>query len=492
MRISDVLFSEGDTETKSWERFVLLLQLRPSLEDVIQVCCFSIINLFMWMPFLLRLVFKKAAPLAKGAVSDIPGNVHAFDDAIISAFQTLPEPNNFNVVYTGLSVSQDMIIKGKVPRGARFSSISIYPAPGTPGAPAELVPDSIDLARIVDPADGSFELRVLKSANTAACGTSEKQSKAGAELTLCSQQWERGYIAMRNYLVPPGTRVVTPRVETTSGVLLRDSDVQIAGPVAYHNKFQGILDSLFDLVSISVRFAFLYWAFLFVVEQGERDSPLGKVLLYPKSLVGPHWEQLTTMGRNYLLSWVGTHMLRSLFFVKGSLSLKKMVRSLLNNKINSLIKVDLESGAQVSQPSALHTYFVAQLCMPQTQELHIDFKFDPLEIKYWSVVVYNRYGLPMGNFAYDLRDCLHSTDKSTSVDEGEHVHVQVAIGDLSGRGPASPSGSGLFLDAGAACQQGYVLVRTVNGEPLSLSSHVIDHELNKQVGDYTVFKSKAE
>ena len=464
------------------------LHERPLLMDGVQVVGFTAVNLFLWVPFLMRLVFKRVTSLADGATSDIPGNVHAFDDSVISAFRTLPEPNNFNVVYTGLDVSSDMVVRGTVPPGARFSSLSIYPAPDTVGTPDELLPDSIDLSTVTV-ADGSFEVTVLKGkgkgkgkGKSQGTGTrdsdddsSDGSADGSASASLNSRDWKRGYMAMRNYLVPPGTRVVTPHVETlTDALLIRRSDVAVAGPLAYHNARRATMQAPLDLVSTIIQLAVLYTLLIFVAEEHLNEGKsviLQDLVLFPKRHMVPLASEMGTVLRNFLLGALGAYFVRCCLFASGSASLRKMVRA-LGGSLNKLHKVSLEKGALVSQPSALHHYFVAEIALHKpTMQMNIDLKYDPECVKYWSVVVYDAYGLPIGNYAFDQRDVT-----GTPKEKGAHCTAAVTLSDLRKRDSATMDRSRTYIDIGSTSQGGYVILRTVNAPPISVLGLVNDYE----------------
>jgi hypothetical protein len=97
------------------------------LQGWIIVLAFSIgvLDFFFAAPRLAVILFPRLKFLHQNITSDIPGNPHCFHKCIISLFRTIPEPSNTNLVWTGLPLSEPMLIRGKTPP-CRVSSISLY------------------------------------------------------------------------------------------------------------------------------------------------------------------------------------------------------------------------------------------------------------------------------------------------------------------------------------------------------------------------------
>lgn len=72
-----------------------------TLNYIVAAISLGLCNLIAWEPIVGGLVFKSSF-FHPVVTSDIPGNPHAFDNSLISCMRTLPEPSNFNVVWTGL------------------------------------------------------------------------------------------------------------------------------------------------------------------------------------------------------------------------------------------------------------------------------------------------------------------------------------------------------------------------------------------------------
>ena len=74
------------------------------------VFAIGIADLFAIVPMLFRVLTKRFQLMHRSVVSDIPGNIHAFDDSMISLFRTLPELSNFNIVWTNLPLHEPLIL----------------------------------------------------------------------------------------------------------------------------------------------------------------------------------------------------------------------------------------------------------------------------------------------------------------------------------------------------------------------------------------------
>lgn len=313
------------------------------------------VNLLCWVPMLLRLLSKRVAWMHAEVTSDIPGNPHAFDDSIISLFRTLPELNNFNIVWTSLPLSEPLLLKGSVPH-ARINSLSVY----APNA----VPNSIDLAKADKRLDGIFEIKI------------ENSSTACSSNFLSTNDWGRGFLVMRNYLVPPGTRVVTPAIlRASDGTVVREAQVLTAGPpsTALQQQSQHLTKAKKLLVTNAV--------FLLLCKYLLNASARSSVMMM------------------LCAAWVAA-ILYKLLFIAGGRSLKKL-SSIFCPRTNELFPVALEKGAEVSQPSTMHKYWMMQLDIPVDAALHIKGKIKPENQKYWSLTVYDEAGVPLPQFVFD-------------------------------------------------------------------------------------------
>ena len=153
------------------------------------VLLLALLNVICYVP-MLGAVLMKIQAFHRRVSSDIPGNPHMFDACIISMMRTLPEPSNFNLIWTNVPFAEPLILRGTFCK-SRFNSLSIY------GSNMCDPPNSLDLADINANPDGSFELTI------------SRDPTAESSNNICSNDWAGGFISMRNYLVPPGTGIAT-------------------------------------------------------------------------------------------------------------------------------------------------------------------------------------------------------------------------------------------------------------------------------------------
>lgn len=356
----------------------------------------GVVELFICVPRLAGILLGSIIPSLHSAVtSDIPGNPHAFDDCIISLFRTLPEPSNFNIVWTSLPLSMPLIIRGSVPP-SRVNSISLY------GKGSSEPPSSLDIELISKYAliiivlnlrnrflityfflscrDSKFEVKVLPDSIVS----------DGKDI-LSSRKWKQGFCAMRNYNVPPGTVIRTPEIVSLSdGAVIRSSQVIVAGPASTASSYRrrtmrtGIQLALFHLVIASIAFD--------VYGGGQSSSNAWLTVFIAVSLVGLSISVL----------------LYQACFLLGKAGLRKFSRDICPAE-NEFYLVSLEHGAKGSQPSLLHTYYLMKYHIGDgdgdrdgdTGDLVVKVKIDPSLQKYWSLVLYDVYGLPLPGYIHD-------------------------------------------------------------------------------------------
>ena len=201
-----------------------------SLYHAAVVLALTLCDLITMVPMVLLLLLKKFQFVHQQVSSDIPGNPHAFDTSIIAAFRTLPEPSNFNVVWTGLPLTQGpLVMRGQIP-GARCNSFNLY------GAGVADPPSSVDAATVKTDKNGQFTLLICTQAEatstTLPTVTGQPAlDRATTSFLVANPAWNTGFFAMRNYLVQPGTRVRTPEIRRASdGALVRAPEFLTAGP----------------------------------------------------------------------------------------------------------------------------------------------------------------------------------------------------------------------------------------------------------------------
>jgi hypothetical protein len=142
-------------------------------------------------------------------------------------FHPLAEPNNFNIVWTGVPLGGKLLVKGFASAG-RINSFSLYKRGGLEGNSSG--PTFVDVADLPLDEEGNFvvEMRELSER--------EKEGvRTPGVLDTCG--WSRGFLAMRNYLVPPGTVVTTPRItDASDGSVVFESQKLVAGAFLFVSK----------------------------------------------------------------------------------------------------------------------------------------------------------------------------------------------------------------------------------------------------------------
>jgi hypothetical protein len=308
--------------------------------------------------------------------------------------RTLPEPSNFNLCWTGLSLTEPLRIRGEMPP-ARINSITIYPR-GSNDPPVTLdlsslsfsSPPQVDRLRIID----IILLPTTPSATTGdeCCSfTFEKNSRCG--ILRYPNHWTSGFIAMRNFCVPNGTRVVTPVISCLSdGKVLRESEILIAG-----------ITSLFNLELIKIQRVAVLNATMFLLCRLCDLSP--ELILF-----------LLICGL-----FISSSLYRSLYGL-GQRGLSKHMTEIAPHP-HVFALPDIHKASQASQPSLDHRYWVMRYDLLSTEthsggegcDLLIQFNIQRNYQKYWSVVVYDPCGLPIPQFC-NLENIIHLPQNATN------------------------------------------------------------------------------
>jgi hypothetical protein len=330
-----------------------------------EVLFLALHDLLVYVPMFLRLLLRPRQSMHRIVTSDIPGNVHAFDNAVISLFRTLPEPNNFNLVWTRVPLDEDVVISGILPP-SRMNSLTIYNA-----EKADDVPNSMELF--------SKQCNIVLS---------KDRKKTDLEI---DPKWRFGMIVIRNYLVPPGTMVNTPEIKCVkSGTILRPSQALPAGAPVLHLDFHNLLQKwkYFFLGNVAI---WLINAYLLL------STDIVKINLIALTISD-------VVVVNLLLSLLGlllAYGLYRLVFLLGKRRLSTFCHNFCEHELNKLRLCPLEKGAEGSQPSKLHTYYLMCFDIPAGNELQVTGKIDATRQSYWSLVIYDEYGLPLPTFIYD-------------------------------------------------------------------------------------------
>lgn len=335
--------------------------------------------------------------------------------------RTLPEPTNFNLCWTGLPLNEPLRLCGEMPP-ARINSITIYPR-GSSDPPVTLDLSSVPSA--ISPQNQRM-IDVTLTSSPSSSQSSPTSPASQPKNYRCGvleypKEWKSGFIAMRNFCVPNGTRVVTPEITTIrDGKVIRHSEILVAGTTSLHNvdllKIQRIL-----ILNLFISLILWYTFHLPL-------SHIGGVVVLGLFLSKIFYHQLYRIGKKGLsqhLTEIAPHQ-------------------------HEFKLPDLQRASQASQPSLDHRYWVMRYdtrtinpsCGPG-DDLLVQFKIQRNYQKYWSLVVYDEYGLPIPQF-YNLENILHfpqnTTCSQTLFDPNDKTQYLVTIRlTRSTRSPTDPA-----------------------------------------------------
>jgi uncharacterized membrane protein len=384
----------------------------------VEVVGLGVANVCSFVPTIVRVfIMRNAESYHRDPVSDIPGNPHAFSPAIISLFRTLPEPSNFNIVWTGLNLKEPLLVRGCLPM-ARFSSLSVY------GAGSADTPNSAELNSLSSTAR-SFDLVIAQGGAAV-----DKSTLPQGAIVVRANDWQKGFVAMRNYLVPPGTRVVTPEiVRLRDGVVVRPAIALTAGPCGLDLRASKWAQSLVTAAQIN--------AAVFVASYYFFNEALGVQVLLLVPLLGA----------------VVGYALYSLCFIVGKKRLTQLTKEICKTE-NAFHFASLEQGSKASQPSKLHKYWMMRHDVSSGEEIVVKARINPSFQKYWSLVVYDEYGLPLSQYVYDDNCFTKPVANGKGVYEVDIRLRRVTVSSVD----APPSAHVNLVDV-SSCPRGYVLFR---------------------------------
>jgi len=328
---------------------------------ITEIFIVSIVNLIICIS-IIRKILLKFQWFHQNVTSDIPGNPHVFDFSVISLMRTLPEPSNTNIVWTRVPLKEPILIRGRLPP-ACINSLSIYGAAGSTG-----LPNSIELNGNINKELNEFEVEITN--------TTEITKENSEKVVLDSRNWEYGFCAMRNYLVPPGTAIYTPEIiRKSDSKVLRTSQRIIAGPT--HLQMRTL--DVSSLLNLLIFHASL-WLF--------------------NSLLDIRYDSSNILVSNAIISFSSillSYLFRVFMFELGRKGLLKLTQK---EKLNTFVHQSLEAGAEGSQPSKLHQYWLMRFDIPKGESLSIVGQIHTKNQKYWSVVIYDEYGLPLSQYQH--------------------------------------------------------------------------------------------
>jgi hypothetical protein len=217
------------------------------------------------------------------------------------------------------------------------------------------------------------------------------------------ENWKYGFAAMRNYCVPAGCLVRTPEViRLSTGGVIRPSEELCAGPAALSGSVSAtVLSRVLQIV--------VFNAVCFVVACGAACSWL---------------PVLCTCFGGIILA----RLERGLLFWLGSRRLLKMTAYLQSNTFS---QASSDLAALASQPSTLHNYWMMKFDIPIEGELCIQGIVNCSEQKYWSIVVYDEYGISIGQVVYHNTVTRIPIDNTRSLDEAYSFDVRLIVASNS-------------------------------------------------------------
>jgi hypothetical protein len=373
------------------------------------ILLFGLVNLICYVPMVGKMLFRKNQYLHRSVTSDIPGNPHAFDDAIISLMRTLPEPANFNVCWTGIVLGGNPFrIEGVVPP-ATINSLSLY-SRTTSDPPVTLDLSTLKLAP-------GKRFNVVLAPVSCPDITSLLKGQDDVGVIAYPDHWEGGFIAMRNYAVQNGTRVITPTVlSIPDGTVMRPSESLVAGLTAS----KGL-----DILKVLRVVAFNTLIF------GTRVCRESWPLIERQVLVGG---LITGYALYYLL------------FQLGKRGLHKHI-SLICPHLHQFRRPDDGEASKVSQPSEEHQYWLMRFDMNSLSgsDVMIKAAMKSNGQKYWSLTLYNEYGLPMPQFVnvFNTTSTTSSSGSSSASDSAAHakkynIEIRLTLNPKEASSDASP------------------------------------------------------
>jgi len=234
------------------------------------------------------------------------------------------------------------------------------------------------------------------------------------EVDTCGTGWNKGFIAFRNYAVPNGTTLVTPSItRRTDGKVLRHSEVITNGPAEigfFKNRW---IDKAISLLLINAV------VFAFVVICLQLSLVSGTQVVSAGLLCGSAFYQL--------------------MFAAGKKGLDTFVNGCCKTD-NKWHLASLGEGWETSQPSTLHMYCAMRFDLTKLDDansfLSIEGTIFRDRQKYFSLVLYDIYGLP-------LKQYIHSGNV-TELARTDSSHSDTSDSDASVATPAGSSFAAAF------------------------------------------------
>ena len=392
----------------------------------LEIFIVGLCDFFILIPFMLRMLFKPVQFLHQYVTSDIPGNIHYFDPAVVCLFRTLPEPSNFNLINTRIPLHDNdvVIVRGNMPP-SRMSSLSVH------GNQVE-APNSMEVTPLKNEGESSrrYEIELRRTKDM------PKSVDNNRCILECQDHWVNLMVIMRNYLVPPGTMVDTPEiVRKSTGEVIRKSQRLVAGA--------STLDVSNYRYSTKIKFALFFhlvlWSWI--------AYSLTTTIPFTDSNFFPHWISRSTIAT--VGGILFAYLLRHLMFVIG----KKRLQQTPIAPVNTFGLVGLDEASTRSQPSKLHTYYYMNFDFPAGKGLRVTAKIDESRQKYWSLIIYDEYGVPLSQYVFDGNANHKNRESLTKYDVDIRLIPSLPIG-------ANATGV-TYFDLGN-CRKGYAAFRLVH------------------------------
>jgi hypothetical protein len=305
-------------------------------------------------------------------------------------------------------------------------------------------PITIDFSKTVCSSSRQFEI-ILYPENRDASTLASVKSDSSTMIAYPSH-WTGGYFAMRNYLVPPGTRVVTPHVQSIDNKSCIDRLPQVlyAGNTGIKSH---------DLIKL------------------QRVLVINTAVIFVNSLVFQ-----ITFEDGFVAALMGIVLFRALYALLFVIGKKGLVEHFATvcPRPNELFFPDAVTASKVSQPSKEHKYWVMRYDLPVGEDILVSARIQPNRQKYWSLVVYDEYGLPLAQYVNDLNVQFHPSEgeksqhaeydvrirMTRSMPSSQYAFVSAADGSGDTSGSKGRVGYGYMDVSGQS--KGYVLFRIVH------------------------------
>jgi len=320
-------------------------------------------------------------------------------------------------------------MKGRLP-GARCNSFNIYGA----GTSMGQAPSSMDAATVPIDQDGTFTLIITQDdINTTKKALENHPECKGDKVSylVANKQWKMGFFAMRNYLVHPGSAILSPEIRRIAdNSLVRASERLIAGPAGLVGIHSPLIRTLTRMLTLHFIVFFLFHYFevtLSVLNLNGCTEALqgsGVAKCWTQGLVG-----LISLSQPFerlcyvcCCSMLIAYLIIQLLYNSGRKGLKGVIMPMCKNTYNKFIHSSIEQGSEVSQPSQLHQYWMCPIELKNNEALQIQMNINPDFQKYWSIVVYDEYGLCLPQYVHDHLylsnvDCNDAVTNGTEVNE---------------------------------------------------------------------------